>query len=125
MKHNAEPEACDLLIEVERISEIINYTDETNCERICLYLINIANYSPEPEDINILNVVLEIYKKYKKFTDAIVIALKLDNSAKVQEIFDLVDDLFVFCFFVFLFFFYSLFFIDFKFVLLIDFKKEL
>ena len=98
MKHNAEPEACDLLLELERIPDILLHTDEANCERICLYLINIANYSPEPEDVQILNVVLDIYKKFKRFTDAIVIALKLDNPEKVREVFALCDDPFVFPF---------------------------
>ena len=38
MEHNAECEACDLLMEVERLDTLEEYVDETAHERVCLYL---------------------------------------------------------------------------------------
>ena len=38
MDHNAEAEACDLLMEVEKMDELIKYVDENVFPRVCLYL---------------------------------------------------------------------------------------
>lgn len=38
MQHNAEAEACDLLMELERIASVISYVDESTYPRVCLYL---------------------------------------------------------------------------------------
>ena len=35
MKHNAEPEAVDLLMEVESLERLIEHSTETNYERVC------------------------------------------------------------------------------------------
>ena len=39
MQHNAECEACDLLMEVERLVTLEEYVDEQAHERVCLYLV--------------------------------------------------------------------------------------
>ena len=39
MTHNAEPEACDLLLEVDQLGDIVKYVDENNYSRVCLYLV--------------------------------------------------------------------------------------
>lgn len=38
MSHNAENEACDLLIEVEQLDKILPHIDENNYFRVCHYL---------------------------------------------------------------------------------------
>ena len=38
MSHNAEAEACDALMEVERLDDLDQYVDETAYTRVCLYL---------------------------------------------------------------------------------------
>ena len=38
MKHNAETEACDLLMEIERLDMVDDYLDENSFQRVCLYL---------------------------------------------------------------------------------------
>lgn len=38
MNHNAEAEACDLLMEIERLDLLINYVDADAFPRVCLYL---------------------------------------------------------------------------------------
>lgn len=38
MKHNAEAEACDLLMEIECINLVEQYVDESVYARVCLYL---------------------------------------------------------------------------------------
>jgi 26S proteasome regulatory subunit N1 len=36
--HNEEPEAVDLLLEVERLDSLNKFTTENNFERVCVYL---------------------------------------------------------------------------------------
>lgn len=38
MNHNAEAEACDLLMEIERLDLLKDYVDESAYSRACLYL---------------------------------------------------------------------------------------
>ena len=38
MEHNAEAEACDALMEVEKLEELDRYVDENAYPRVCLYL---------------------------------------------------------------------------------------
>jgi 26S proteasome regulatory subunit N1 len=42
MKHNEEPEAVDLLMEVERLDKLTQFTTVNNFERVCLYLLSCA-----------------------------------------------------------------------------------
>lgn len=53
LTHNAEAEAVDLLIEVQRLKFLLELEgiDENNYQRICLYLIKTANYMSDPEDL--------------------------------------------------------------------------
>ena len=50
IEHNAESEAIDLLCEVGMLGKLIEHVDKTNCERIVMYLSQVANYVAEPED---------------------------------------------------------------------------
>lgn len=53
VSHNAEAEAVDLLIEVQRLQYLLEFEDlidETNSQRICLYLIKTADYMSDPDD---------------------------------------------------------------------------
>ena len=38
MQHNAETEACDLLMEIERLELLDQYVDKNSFQRVCLYL---------------------------------------------------------------------------------------
>lgn len=38
MQHNAETEACDLLMEIEQLELLQQYVDNNSFQRVCLYL---------------------------------------------------------------------------------------
>lgn len=38
MSHNAEAEACDLLMEIEKLELLEEYVDDAAYSRVCLYL---------------------------------------------------------------------------------------
>jgi 26S proteasome regulatory subunit N1 len=56
MRHNAEPEAVDLLLEVERLDLLPPLVDAKSCARTCLYLASCAPYLGEPDDRAVLEV---------------------------------------------------------------------
>jgi 26S proteasome regulatory subunit N1 len=50
--HNAEAEAIDLLIEVQRLKKLLELDsiDDKNYERICLYLLRTSDFMSDPDD---------------------------------------------------------------------------
>jgi 26S proteasome regulatory subunit N1 len=58
--HNAEAEAIDLLIEVQRLKQYLldlPQIDSNNYQRICLYLIKTADYMSDPDDYTVRQFV--------------------------------------------------------------------
>eukprot|EP00163_Fabomonas_tropica_P027668 TRINITY_DN539_c1_g1_i12.p1 TRINITY_DN539_c1_g1~~TRINITY_DN539_c1_g1_i12.p1 ORF type:complete len:904 (+),score=303.94 TRINITY_DN539_c1_g1_i12:234-2945(+) len=92
MKHNSEPEACDLLMEVERLDDIVDACDEENYKRVCLYLGSCAHYLPEPEDTQSLKLVYKIYLKFNQRCDAMRMALRLQDRELAQAVFEQAED---------------------------------
>ncbi|EEF44376.1 26S proteasome non-ATPase regulatory subunit 2 homolog A [Ricinus communis] len=92
MKHNAEPEAVDLLMEVEDLDLLIDHVDSTNFKRTCLYLTSAARYLPGPDDMLVLDIAYMIYIKYEEYSNALQIALFLDNMQYVKQVFTVCDD---------------------------------
>lgn len=88
IKHNAEHEACDLLLEVESVPSIVEFADLTNFQRICTYLTQCSNYLPEPEDKDILRVVLKIYQKLNQYTDALRVSIRLRDFSVIKEVYE-------------------------------------
>ncbi|XP_034701559.1 26S proteasome non-ATPase regulatory subunit 2 homolog A [Vitis riparia] len=93
MKHNAEPEAVDLLMEVEDLDLLVEHVDKTNHKRTCLYLTSSARYLPGPDDILVLDIAYVIYLKFEEYPNALQIAVFLDNMQYVKQIFTSCDDL--------------------------------
>ena len=52
VSHNAEAEAVDLLIEVQRLKSLLGMDaiDDNNFDRICMYLLKTADFMSDPED---------------------------------------------------------------------------
>ncbi|KAK3247512.1 hypothetical protein CYMTET_42990 [Cymbomonas tetramitiformis] len=87
MTNNAEPEAVDLLIEVEMLGELSQHVVANNHARTCLYLVSCSSYLPEPEDLQVLEVAHEIFMKVAKFPDALRVAIKLGSEDAIATTF--------------------------------------
>lgn len=92
MSHNAEPEAVDLLIEVERLSLLEQHVDDGNFKRTCLYLTSCCQYLPDPDDKEVLRVAHSIYMQRRTFHDAMRVALRLNDRGLVESTFIACDD---------------------------------
>ncbi|CAJ1978894.1 unnamed protein product [Sphenostylis stenocarpa] len=93
MKHNAEPEAVDLLMEVEDLGMLSAHVDKTNFKRTCLYLTSSARYLPGPDDMLVLDIAYSIYNQFEEYPNALQIALFMDNMQHVREVFSSCNDL--------------------------------
>jgi len=87
MKHHAEAEACDLLIEVERLDLLQEYVDKQAYNRVCRYLTSCVPYVPEPENTNLLHAALKLFRKFEEYPQALRLALQINDSNLVMEIF--------------------------------------
>ncbi|XP_076353645.1 regulatory particle non-ATPase 1 [Tachypleus tridentatus] len=87
MSHNAEAEACDLLMEIEQLDVLENYVDEDVYPRVCLYLTSCVPYVPEPENTYLLKTALSLFRKYNRYPEALRLAMQLNDLKLVEEIF--------------------------------------
>jgi 26S proteasome regulatory subunit N1 len=92
LKHNAEADAVDLLSELERIQEIPQYLDENTFPRVCLYMVSMVNLLTYPEDQQFLQTAHDIYKQYNKLTQAMVLAIRLNDLDLIHQDFDSTTD---------------------------------
>ncbi|CAN8273556.1 unnamed protein product [Cochlearia groenlandica] len=93
MKHNAETEAVDLLMDVEDLDLLLEHVDSTNFRRTCNYLTSAAKYLPGPDDMLVLDIAYMIYIKFAGYPNALQIALFLDNMQYVKQVFTSCTDL--------------------------------
>lgn len=87
MTHNAEAEACDLLMEIEQLEMLEQHVDEAAHNRVCLYLSNCVPYVPDPENVNLLKTSLSIYRKFNQWPQALRLALQINDHALIEEVF--------------------------------------
>ena len=92
MAHNAEPEAVDLCLEVDRLDLVQQSVDEANCGRACLYLLSCAVYLPEPEDKKVYLSAYESYLKVGFSTHALRVALKMGDMSLAGRVMASVED---------------------------------
>merc|ERR1712117_517567 len=92
MKHHAEAEACDLLMEVEQLDDLQQYVDDSAHNRVCLYLVSCVPYVPEPENTNLLKTAFQIFRKFDQYPQAMRLALQLNDKKMVEDLFNSCSD---------------------------------
>ena len=91
VSHNAEAEAVDLLIEVQRLKKLLDLDtiNEHNYGRICLYLTKTADFMSDPDDyVEMLETAYELFRKQGQFFDALRVALRTSNEEAIPELFE-------------------------------------
>lgn len=79
IKSNAEADAVDLMSELEIIEAMPNYVDENTYPRVCLYMVSMVNLLTYPDTEFFLRTAHTIYMKYKQYTQAMVLAIRLND----------------------------------------------
>ncbi|KAF4563925.1 proteasome regulatory particle base subunit [Pleurotus pulmonarius] len=88
LTHNAEPDAVDLLQEMEIVEELANLVDENTYGRVCQYMIRCVNLLPPPDDISFLRTAHQIYVRFKKFPEALTLSIRIGDKDLVREDFN-------------------------------------
>jgi len=87
MSHNAETEACDLLMEIEQLDLILEHVDETTVDRVCLYLHSCVPFLPDPENSILLKTAIQIFRKFEKYPDALRLSMQYNDLDLIKEVF--------------------------------------
>ncbi|KAF9525747.1 armadillo-type protein [Crepidotus variabilis] len=88
LSHNAEPDAVDLLEEMEIISDITKLVDENTYARVCQYMIRCVSLLPPPDDVSFLETAHAIYVKHHRFPEALSLAIRLGSPELIKEDFN-------------------------------------
>lgn len=93
LSHNAEADAVDLLSELEMIEEIPRFLDENTYSRVCLYMVSMVNLLTYPDDVAFLKTAHDIYVKYNKLAQAMVLAIRLNDHELIRQDLESTDDM--------------------------------
>ncbi|UZJ54685.1 hypothetical protein CBS101457_004005 [Exobasidium rhododendri] len=88
LKHNAEADAVDLLLELESIHKLPQFVDKDTYGRTCLYMVSCVNLLVPPDDRDFLQTAHEIYRKFDRFAEAMTIALRLGDRDLIRSDFE-------------------------------------
>ncbi|RMZ75668.1 hypothetical protein DV737_g5169, partial [Chaetothyriales sp. CBS 132003] len=91
--HNAEADAVDLLSELEMVEELPRFLDETTFARTTLYMVGMAGLLTFPEDMQMLKVAHDIYLRYGRLSQAMVLAMRLNDVELVRSDLEATDDM--------------------------------
>ena len=92
LKSNAEADAVDLMSELEIIEDLPKFLDKETYPRVCLYMVSMVNLLTYPEDQQFLKTAHGIYKRYDQLTQAIVLAIRLNDVEMIQADFNSTKD---------------------------------
>jgi 26S proteasome regulatory subunit N1 len=92
LKHNAEADAVDILSELEMIDQVEKYIDENTYARVCLYMVGIVPLLTYPDNDKFLRTTYQIYCKYEKYTQAVALAIRLNDRDLIEEAFNSTKD---------------------------------
>ena len=88
IKNNAEHDAIDLLLIVDKLEDIKQFITESNFSKIHMYLAAVSGYCADQDElVKLLNILYEICLKHSEYTIALRVAIKLDDRKKVEELF--------------------------------------
>ncbi|KAJ3283068.1 proteasome regulatory particle base subunit [Borealophlyctis nickersoniae] len=92
LKHNAEADAVDLLLELEALEQLPQYVDKDTFERVCLYMLSCVQYVAPPDDVSILKAAHTIYRKQERYPQALQVSLKLNDIDQIRDDFESCPD---------------------------------
>ncbi|XP_037933073.1 26S proteasome non-ATPase regulatory subunit 2-like isoform X2 [Teleopsis dalmanni] len=92
LKHNAEIETCDLLMEIDHLHLLHDYVDSSSFPRVALYLQSCHSYVTEPEKKLALNTLYKLTRKFKNASQSMFCAFLLNDIDKVKEVFNETKD---------------------------------
>ncbi|KAH3673075.1 hypothetical protein WICMUC_003908 [Wickerhamomyces mucosus] len=93
LKHNQEADAIDLLLETDNISELPQFVDKNIYKRVGLYLVRCVPLLPPPDDLEFLQTAYSIYLEHGELTEALALAIRIDDEELIEAVFRASSDL--------------------------------
>lgn len=88
VKNNAEHDAIDLLLIVDKSEDIKAYVSAQNFSKVYMYLSAVCGYSSDQDElVKILTIMYDISLKLEEYTIALRMAIKLDDHDKIRQVF--------------------------------------
>ncbi|KAK9760291.1 proteasome regulatory particle base subunit, partial [Basidiobolus ranarum] len=95
LKHNAEADAVDLLLELEAIEKLPEYVDRDTYSRVCLYMVSCVSLLAPPDDVLFLKTARTIYLQQNKLPQALSLTIKLNDMDLIRDDFNSCEDPFL------------------------------
>lgn len=92
LSHNAEADAVDILSELEMIESIKDHLDENTYARVCLYMVSMVPLLTYPDNDRFLRTAHDVYVHFKQFTQAITLAIRLNDMELIKSDFSAAKD---------------------------------
>ncbi|THH19622.1 hypothetical protein EW146_g1580 [Bondarzewia mesenterica] len=86
--HNAEPDAIDLLEEMEIVDQVVELVDDNTYARVCAYMVACVNLLPPQDDVAFLRTAHRIYEQHQKFPQALALAIRLNDIELIRKDFN-------------------------------------
>ncbi len=87
--NNAEHDAIDLLLIVDKLENITQYVTGDNFAKVYMYLSAVCGYSTDQDElVKILTILYDLALKLSEYTIALRMAIKLDDHDKIKNVFD-------------------------------------
>ncbi|TPX59356.1 hypothetical protein PhCBS80983_g02503 [Powellomyces hirtus] len=93
LKHNAEADAVDLMVELEALEHLPQFVDKDTYSRVCLYLLSCVQFVAPPDDVACLKTAHQIYRQQEKYTQALQVSMRMQDQQMIQEDFNNCPDL--------------------------------
>uniref|UniRef100_A0A2P2I8Z8 26S proteasome non-ATPase regulatory subunit 2 n=1 Tax=Hirondellea gigas TaxID=1518452 RepID=A0A2P2I8Z8_9CRUS len=88
MSHNAVADACDLLMEVDKLERLPILVTLESCDRVCMYLLKCSCYVADTDELDkILGIAFDIYVRCERLCDALRVAIKIDDKNLIDTCF--------------------------------------
>jgi 26S proteasome regulatory subunit N1 len=92
LSHNAEADAVDILSELEMIEDIKDFVDKDTYSRVCLYMVSMVPLLAYPDNDRFVRTAHDIYRQYKQFTQAMCLAIRLNDMELIKSDFNAAED---------------------------------
>lgn len=93
IQSSAEADAIDLLLEVDRLEDLIQYIGKDNFQRVFIYLTSSSLYSADPDEmLKTLKTMFDICLKQHEYSNALTLAMKLDDMDLIKKVWESCED---------------------------------
>jgi 26S proteasome regulatory subunit N1 len=78
---------------VEKLPKVVEFTNKNNYSRVCNYLLSCSDYAADTEEMQAtFKTAFDVFKKFKKYPDALRVAQKMNNIELISDIMSSCED---------------------------------